>query len=419
MAASTTGGWFRAGELLAFSGLVARYLLELRARGLTGRRDTRLELAAAGLRRLRKLPWGRGGAADGPEIATLAITPRCPLDCLHCSTGDRRGEPLPRETVLDVIDRLLGMGTHLIALTGGEPFLSEHLVEYVERVPPPTVVLIFSSGSVTDEAALRRLSGRSNLLVVVSVDNLEPAVHDRQRGRDGSWRRAMDTLESLRRHGIEREVSTLVTGERIRSGELERFLREMRRAGIASAQIFQPRPVGRLAGDEDWLLTAGEEAWMADLAGRSLSDRRLPLLLDYPYVESAGVLGCCGGTYRLYVDRGGEVCPCDFCPISFGNVSEEPLEGIWRRMRDRIGHPGRECLVRANREAVAGLEAGAKLTCAELEHGGGLRVGEPAAAFERHGDRGYRFLLRYLHFTSSMYPRLDRRFDGRLAGREA
>ena len=81
--------------------------------------------------------------------------------------------------------------------------------------------------------ARRRLAGRSNLLVVVSVDHLEPEVHDRLRGMKGSHGRALDTLGMLRRHGIQREVSTVVTRERIHSGEFERFLVEMRRLGVA------------------------------------------------------------------------------------------------------------------------------------------------------------------------------------------
>jgi MoaA/NifB/PqqE/SkfB family radical SAM enzyme len=32
----------------------------------------------------------------------------------------------------------------------------------------------------------------------------------------------------------------------------------------------------------------------------------------------------------------GDINPCDFNPISFGNVREEPLEAIWRRL---AAHP--------------------------------------------------------------------------------
>ena len=189
-----------AGDLLVLSRLVGRYLVELRGRGMVSRKKMRVGFAAASLRAaLRRLLLSTG-ARDNPEIATLVVTPRCPLDCWHCSAGVRRGDPLPREAMLDIIDTLQRMDTSVIAFTGGEPFLCEHIVEYVERVRPPTGALIFSSGWKLDEETARRLSGRSNLLVVVSVDNLDPDVHDEQRGRKGSHGRALDTLELLQRN---------------------------------------------------------------------------------------------------------------------------------------------------------------------------------------------------------------------------
>jgi MoaA/NifB/PqqE/SkfB family radical SAM enzyme len=32
----------------------------------------------------------------------------------------------------------------------------------------------------------------------------------------------------------------------------------------------------------------------------------------------------------------GEVSPCDFSPLSFGNLRDEPLKAIWKRM---VRHP--------------------------------------------------------------------------------
>jgi len=46
--------------------------------------------------------------------------------------------------------------------------------------------------------------------------------------------------------------------------------------------------------------------------------------------------GCFGGFAQFYMTCYGDVNPCDFNPIAFGNVTEEPLETIWRRM---VAHP--------------------------------------------------------------------------------
>ncbi len=399
-------GAVRARDVATLARLAGQYALDLTRRGMLEMSSLRAHFARATLRELV-----RGvGERDHPEIATLVVTPRCPLDCWHCSEGVRRGRSLPREAMLGVIDDLQRMGTSAIAFTGGEPFLSERLAEYIERVAPPTGALVFSSGWELPEETARRLEGRSNLLVLVSVDSLDEAEHDRLRGREGSYSRAIATLETLRRYRIQREVSTLVTSGRIRSGELERFLLEMRRLGIEAVQIFQPRPVGKLRAAHGSLLTAEDRQWMIDLARRSATDRRLPLLLNYPYVESPEVLGCCGGTYRLYVDSRGEVCPCDFCPVSYGNVQDEPLERIWRRMRGELEYPRADCLVERNREILGELEGAGKLPHEELARRGGGPAKRPAGVFERYGDGTYRLLLKHMYFVSRMYPKIDPRF---------
>ena len=50
------------------------------------------------------------------------------------------------------------------------------------------------------------------------------------------------------------------------------------------------------------------------------------------------------GTKMIYIDAFGEVSPCVFAPMSFGNVRERPLAEIWSEMRERFA-PGSSCFV--------------------------------------------------------------------------
>ncbi len=50
--------------------------------------------------------------------------------------------------------------------------------------------------------------------------------------------------------------------------------------------------------------------------------------------------GCtAGGIDRFYVNAHGEVQPCEFLNLSFGNVQEEPFETIFQRMRAAFPAP--------------------------------------------------------------------------------
>ena len=53
------------------------------------------------------------------------------------------------------------------------------------------------------------------------------------------------------------------------------------------------------------------------------------------------MFGCtAGGTDRFYVNAKGDVQPCEFLNISFGNILQEPFERIYARMREVFEVPG-------------------------------------------------------------------------------
>jgi MoaA/NifB/PqqE/SkfB family radical SAM enzyme len=82
-----------------------------------------------------------------------------------------------------------------------------------------------------------------------------------------------------------------------------------------------------------------------------------PAIAGFAYLESDEVFGCGAGFHHLFIDAAGHVCPCDLTPLSFGNVAEEPLAEIWRRMGATFGRPRRGCLMRALAEEI-GKHAG-------------------------------------------------------------
>jgi hypothetical protein len=68
------------------------------------------------------------------------------------------------------------------------------------------------------------------------------------------------------------------------------------------------------------------------------------------------VFGCTAGAIdRLYVGAGGEVQPCEFLNLSFGNVGEEPLDDILRRMRSHFQQPCEDWLCCTQAAAIAQL----------------------------------------------------------------
>ena len=71
-----------------------------------------------------------------------------------------------------------------------------------------------------------------------------------------------------------------------------------------------------------------------------------PIVTTLAEYESEDFMGCNTGYQTLFIDSSGEVCPCDFTPLSFGNIKDTPLKDIWKQMEEYFPRPRADCLMR-------------------------------------------------------------------------
>ena len=71
-----------------------------------------------------------------------------------------------------------------------------------------------------------------------------------------------------------------------------------------------------------------------------MHSKNAPILTAQVFEESPQMLGCTAGAIdRFYVGCSGEVQPCEFVNISFGNLCTESYEVIYKRMRRAFPTP--------------------------------------------------------------------------------
>ncbi|MFF3071400.1 radical SAM protein [Kitasatospora sp. NPDC057904] len=145
-------------------------------------------------------------AVDGPEVVVWDTTYACPLRCSHCysESGRRPARQLGRADMLRVADALIDLGPRVVALSGGEPLIVPGLFDVAVRLRQAGVrTSVNTSGWVMDRAMVLRLAECFDE-VVVSVDGATAEVHDRIRGRVGSFERVMAALGLLDEEAHER-----------------------------------------------------------------------------------------------------------------------------------------------------------------------------------------------------------------------
>ncbi|XUL92032.1 radical SAM protein [Streptomyces galilaeus] len=145
-----------------------------------------------------------------PESVIWDTTYACPLRCIHCysESGRRPARQLGHEDMLRVTDAFISMGPRVVALAGGEPLLVKGIFEIADRLVRAGVKAVLYTGGWTLKPWMTdRLAALDE--VIVSVDGATAAVHDRVRGRAGSFDRAMAALAVLDRAAGERAAQGL------------------------------------------------------------------------------------------------------------------------------------------------------------------------------------------------------------------
>ena len=287
------------------------------------------------------------------DVAVLGITRRCDLHCKHCyerfNIGDRDAVPIRRWK--EIISQLQGLGTNIIALSGGEPMLRFdgvlELLECGDRRRSDFHVHTSGQGVTRERAEMLERAGLA--AAAVGLDDVDPERHDSLRGYRGAFDGAVQALEHFRRAGIFTYVNMCVTRDIVRLNDLERYFDLTKRLGVGFIEMLEPRPCGGfLKTQDEMLLTPADRERLVAFyrAGSTMRKyRNHPILFYLPYIEHADRMGCLmGGLSHLHIDSLGNVNPCALLPVTFGNIMEEDFPVIYERMRKAIPRPlHREC----------------------------------------------------------------------------
>jgi len=161
---------------------------------------TRLRLWLRDARRLVKEVCRHLPGLKRPEQVQIDITDRCNYRCPTCTKWHQRSAEGELSTAewKGFFDNAARMSlTRRIVFAGGEPLLRDDLAELVAHchgLGYSTVVI--SNGSLLDAARLHSLDGAGLSYLMVSLNSLEPAIHDGTRGVEGSCDHILEVIRT-------------------------------------------------------------------------------------------------------------------------------------------------------------------------------------------------------------------------------
>lgn len=290
-----------------------------------------------------------------PISMYLCITHKCPNNCVYCSAKSRQlGEELSKEQWIKVIQELQEMCTPIIGITGGEPMAREDIFDIVRSIDNRSTSILFTSGFNLSYEKAKKLKDSGLFGIGISLDSYEKDVHNKNRNNENAFDYAIQALRNANKAGLYVMAQTVILKENLDEKELFKLFKFAKDNGAHEVKILEPILSGNLLTEKQLssvMYSESDREKLIKLQHKANKRSDLPKISTFAYTESELKFGCGAGNQHSYISASGELYPCDFVPMNFGNVKEESIKKLWIEMKNHIGKPKIGCFAqRVNRE---------------------------------------------------------------------
>lgn len=265
------------------------------------------------------------------RVAEIATTFMCNSKCVMCSCSKLCIYEKER-TRMDASEyRALGkqldeLGCVSVNVTGGEPLIREDIENVIIALDPQhKIVNLVTNGINLTRQKMRRYAALGIDSIVVSLESTCAEENDRIRGYKGHFQVVMDALQWAKEEKVKFGISlTLGDFNFDKVYELMNFAKDR--------SIFLCIAHGGSIGNwtnTDRIFLSEKNAWKI----LALIKKHKTMKIDFSANLSLRP-GCPAILEKIYVTPYGDIMPCAFIPISFGNLRKERLSAIWNRMVD-------------------------------------------------------------------------------------
>ena len=254
----------------------------------------------------------------------------CNLRCKYCFTNSPKGEGvkkfLPLSKIQEIANEADELGYIEWDLQGGELLLwPDKLFDVLEAIKPERFYLyLTTNGWKMDKKMAQKLAKHHVGRISVSIDSMNPEVHDDLRGRKDSWRKAMEALKIVQEAGIDPYLNITVGHYNAKSEDL-RMLLEYSKKNRYRTLINVACPAGMWNKVHDEVCDEDDREHLKKLRKEF---KNLNRNIWNPFDKNNEKIIGCTTVNRIYITPVGDVLACPYVHIKIGNVFEKSLKEI-------------------------------------------------------------------------------------------
>jgi len=276
----------------------------------------------------------------------VSVTSVCMYHCQHCYQRLDKGKDTSIDLLVNTVKKLQDMGIAFFNIEGGEPFLVfDRLKAVCDTIDDRSEIWVNSTGYGITVEKLKELHVTA---IMFSLHSPDPKKFNDFMGHEDAWGKLQNGIKMCLEVGIPIAFNTCLLKDAFYDGTFEKIMEIAKNNKACIIQIIKPKPAGA------WLENNVEFFSEQDLIHAKNKIQLYNLekkYTEYPPIsaqiieEEPSVFGCtAGGTDRFYINAKGDVQPCEFLNISFGNINDNPFKDIYVKMRKCFDKPG-TCMI--------------------------------------------------------------------------
>ncbi len=274
----------------------------------------------------------------------ISVTSACMYKCKHCYQKFDKGQDIDINILVDTVKKLQDMGIAFFNIEGGEPFLVyDRLKKVCEAIDDRSEIWVNSTGYGITLERLLELKELNVTAIMFSLHCSEPEGLNEFMGNNDAWNTMQKAIDLCHEAGIAAAFNTCLQIEDFYNGTFEKVMERASEFKAAIVQLIKPKPAGGWL--ESGVKDFGEKGFI-HIKNQVNKYNHDPKYKDYPSIsaqileEDKSVFGCtAGGTDRFYINAKGDLQPCEFLNISFGNIKTDNFEAIYSKMRSCFEPP--------------------------------------------------------------------------------
>lgn len=265
--------------------------------------------------------------------AMIGLTNQCQCKCKHCGVAfyqDQQSE-LTTQEVKEVIRQIKYLPSPVmkISFSGGEPLLRDDICQLVAcTVKSGLFSDINTNGILLTQYNVKRLKKSGLHHIYVSLDSIDQDTHDNSRERQGCYSAALQGIINCIKEKLSCSISAYVSRSKLYSGEIKDIIEMGRRLNVISVRLVCPVLSGKMFNVQEEVLSPEDMKMLK----RLLQPDFVYLEAVYNYHVGSRKFCAAARKHLFYISSSGDMQPCFFLPLKYGNVKTTPLQKILANM---------------------------------------------------------------------------------------